>query len=270
MSLYRFWRERALCTVIVSVDPEARVPVVLVGVRDEFVARQWMSPARHWPDHPGLIGGRDLRAGGTWLAVDPASRRVAALLNGQGIAAPEDVRRSRGDLPLRAAAAGELPRLDLTSYDPFHLVVGGIDGVRLWSWNGERVSEEKLPAGVHMIVNCGWEQCEDNPRVSWFRPRFAAAARPARMGSGSLTRFWGEWLPLASGDGLALDDPRALVFRATTEDGQIFGSLSITLIALADEGVRYDFCPVPGDPSSWHQVETGDRPHPMKRGRYVG
>ncbi|GLW99722.1 hypothetical protein Misp02_38090 [Microtetraspora sp. NBRC 16547] len=246
-----------MCTVIVSVAPEARVPVLLAGVRDEFVSRPWMSPARHWPDHPGLIGGRDLRAGGTWLAVDPAGRRVAALLNGQGSAAPEDLRRTRGDLPLRAAAAGELPRLDLTAYDPFHLVVGGLDGVRLWSWNGDQVTEDKLPAGVHMIVNSGWERGEDDPRVALFRPRFAAAARPARMGSGSIRRFWGEWLPPASGDGLPLNDPRALVFRRVLDGGQIFASLSITLVALADEGVRYDFCPVPGDPTSWHQVETG-------------
>ncbi|MFF4776217.1 NRDE family protein [Microtetraspora fusca] len=242
--------------MIVSVDPEARVPVLLAGVRDEFVSRPWMSPARYWLAHPGLIGGRDLRAGGTWLAVDPANRRVAALLNGEGTAAPEGVRRSRGDLPLRAADVGELPRIDLAAYDPFHLVVGGLDGVRLWSWNGERVTEEKLPAGVHMIVNAGWERGDDHPRVSRFRPRFAAAARPARLGSGSPRRFWGEWLPIASGDGLALDDPRALVFRKVLDGGQIFASLSVTLVALADEGVRYDFCPVPGDVTSWHQVET--------------
>ncbi|WP_306303413.1 NRDE family protein [Microtetraspora niveoalba] len=242
--------------MIVSVDPEARVPVLLAGVRDEFVSRPWMSPARYWPGHPGLIGGRDLRAGGTWLAVDPANRRVAALLNGRGTPAPEEARRSRGDLPLRAAAAGELPRIDLASYDPFHLVVGGLDGVRLWSWDGERVAEDKLPAGIHMIVNSGWERGDDDPRVALFRPKFAAAPRPARMGSGSPGRFWGDWIPLASGDGLPLDDSRALVFRQVLGDGRIFASLSVTLVALADEGVRYDFCPLPGDVTAWHQVET--------------
>jgi uncharacterized protein with NRDE domain len=249
------WRELRLCTVIVSVDPEASAPVLLAGVRDEFVSRPWMSPAAHWPEYPGVIGGRDLKAGGTWLAADPAARRVAAILNGTGAPAAEKVRRSRGDLPLGAVVAGELPPVDLAWYDPFHLLVAGLDGVRLWSWDGERLAEEKLPKGVHMVTNKGWDQVEEHPRVAWFRPRFARADRPAaHRECSSSARYWGEWLELASGGGLALDDPRALIFRHDLGDGRIFASLSITLLALNDDGVRYDFCPIPGDPSTWHAV----------------
>ncbi|NEA27475.1 NRDE family protein, partial [Actinomadura bangladeshensis] len=69
-----------MCTAIISVDPSSPVPVLVVGVRDEFVAREWAGPARHWPDRPGLVGGRDLRAGGTWLAVEPDAPRVAVVL----------------------------------------------------------------------------------------------------------------------------------------------------------------------------------------------
>jgi hypothetical protein len=202
-----------------------------------------------------VIGGRDLQAGGTWLAVDPTSRRVAALLNGTGAPASEGIRRSRGDLPLRAVVAGELPQGDLACYDPFHLLVAGLDGVRLWGWDGERLSEDKLPKGVHMVINKGWDQTDDHPRVAWFRPSFARAARPAaHRGCSSSARYWGEWLRLASGGGLALDDPRALVFRHELGDGRVFASLSISLLALSDDGVRYDFCPFPADPSTWHAV----------------
>ncbi|ETK38068.1 hypothetical protein MPTA5024_00715 [Microbispora sp. ATCC PTA-5024] len=243
-----------MCTVIVSVEPDAGTPVLLAGVRDEFVTRPWMSPDRHWPGHPGLVGGRDLEAGGTWLAADPAARRVAALLNGHGAAAPSEIRRSRGSLPLLAAADGVLPPLDLRAYDPFHLVVAGLDGVRVWSWDGGRVVEEKLPRGVHMLVNSGWERGDDNPRVAWFRPRFAAAERPDWRDGGSPRRFWGEWLDLASGGGLAVDDPRALVFSRRLEDGRVFASLSVTLVALSPDGLRYDFCPRPDDPGTWHRV----------------
>ncbi|GII32162.1 NRDE family protein [Planotetraspora mira] len=247
-----------MCTVIVSVEPEAEVPVLLVGVRDEFVTRPWLSPDRHWPDHPGLVGGRDLQAGGTWLAADPAARRVGVLLNGHGLPAPQEVRRTRGDLPLQAAEAGELPPIDLVRYDPFHLVVAGLDGVRLWSWNGERLAEDKLPQGVHMLVNSGWERGDDHPRVAAFRPAFAFAQRPRWLNGGSPERFWGEWLDLASGAGLAADDPRALIFRHRMEDGRVFASLSVSLVALAEDGLRFDFWPTPGDPSSWYRVESGD------------
>ncbi|WP_246239336.1 NRDE family protein [Acrocarpospora corrugata] len=238
-----------------SVEPDAEVPVLLAGVRDEFVARPWMSPAAYWPDHPALIAGRDLLAGGTWLAVNPGTRRVAALLNGGGRPAGLEVRLSRGDLPLKAADAGEMPHVDLSRYDPFYLVVAGLDGVRLWTWDGERISEEKLRRGLHVIVNTGRPAEEENARVGYFRPRFAQAARPALMTGGAPERFWGDWLRLASGDGVPDDDTRALVVRHALDDGRVYASLSVTLVALAESGVRYDFLPFPEDPRTWHTVD---------------
>jgi hypothetical protein len=247
-----------LCTVIVSVEPEADVPVLLVGVRDEFVTRPWMSPDRFWPDHPGLIGGKDLQAGGTWLAADPEARRVGVLLNGEGRLAPQEARLTRGDLPLQAAQAGELPPVDLVRYDPFHLLVAGLDGVRLWSWDGESLAEDKLPQGVHMLVNSGWDREAEHPRVAWFLPAFAAAARPPWQEGGSTQRFWGDWLTLASsGAGPAAEDPRALIMRRRLEDGRVFASLSVSLVALSERGMRFDFCPTPDDPTCWHRVSTG-------------
>src|SRR5690606_17962571 len=102
-----------MCTAIISVDPASPVPVLLVGVRDEFVSRPWEPPGRHWPARPALVGGRDLLAGGTWLAVDPGAPRAGVVLNGRGRAAPEDRRVSRGDLPLRAASGEAPPEADL-------------------------------------------------------------------------------------------------------------------------------------------------------------
>ena len=98
----------AMCTVVVSLTPEAPVPLLLLGIRDEFTGRPWQRPARHWaaPELAPLIGGLDEQAGGTWLAVHPGQSRVGCVLNGRGTFAPPDRRRSRGELPLRAAAGG--------------------------------------------------------------------------------------------------------------------------------------------------------------------
>ena len=76
----------AMCTVVVSLAPEDRVPLLLLGVRDEFAGRPWQPPARHWPapDWSPLIGGRDEQAGGTWLAVHPDVPRVGCILNARG------------------------------------------------------------------------------------------------------------------------------------------------------------------------------------------
>ncbi|MCG5214948.1 NRDE family protein [Streptosporangium sp. KLBMP 9127] len=238
-----------MCTVIVSFDPDADVPLVLAGVRDEFTDRPWEPPAAYWP---GLLGGRDLRAGGTWLAVDPANRRVAALLNGRGVLAHENTRRSRGDLPLRAVAADDLPAVELDRYDPFHLVLAGLGGVRLWHWDGTRLTTDKPAPGTHMIVNSGWAQGGENARVAHFRPRFDSAVRPAgRLGE---EPYWGEWATLAAGCGLGFDDPRALVVRQALPDGRTWGTSSVTLLALSAEGVRYDFSAVPADPGAFTRI----------------
>ena len=65
-----------MCTVLLRLTPGGVHPVLLGAVRDEFVERSWDPPARHWDGAAAhLVGGRDLVAGGTWLAVDPAAAR---------------------------------------------------------------------------------------------------------------------------------------------------------------------------------------------------
>ena len=97
-----------MCTLIISRDPEARWPVLLASTRDEFRSRAWDPPDEWWPqEHPGVIGGRDREAGGTWLAVNPQARRVAVILNRiEPTGVSDREARSRGALPLIAAARG--------------------------------------------------------------------------------------------------------------------------------------------------------------------
>lgn len=192
-----------MCTVIVR-------PGALMGIRDEFTDRPWEGPGEHWPDaHPGVVGGRDLRAGGTWLAAHRASGRVAALLNGYGAPAPEERRRSRGELPLRAVTEGGVPEVELTRYDPFHLVYTDPSDRWLWSWDGERLTGAELPEETTMVVNSGLT----GPRVTAHLERFRASE---------------DWWPLVEAE--PADDPAALIVRHELPDGRVYASLSITLV----------------------------------------
>lgn len=268
-----------------SVDPQSRYPVLLAGVRDEFHDRPWIGPGRHWPRYPELIGGQDLLAGGTWLAVDPRVPRVACVLNGRGPLASEAGRLSRGELPLRFAADGDLDGLEFDRYDPFHLVCATVREVFLLSWNGERHGRQTLGAGLHVVVNSGLEGSDptEGPgteamaaRLGFFRPRLLAAARPEpepgtgpRPVSGSeqaagsrpetdagTGQAWGPWLPLLQGGGLDPEDDRALLVRRRL-GGRVWGTTSVSLVALRDGGVRYDFSGRPGDAGAWATVVEG-------------
>ena len=242
-----------MCTVVLSFEPAARTPLLLLGVRDELTDRPWLPPARHWPGTP-LVGGIDKQAGGTWLAVQPELPRVSCLLNGRGILADAARRRSRGELPLRAAAdgAGTLKELAgdpeaLAAYDPFHLVCADPWSVLMLSWDGEHAAARELGAGTHMLTNAGYAYPGDpvtEPKAAHFGPKFAASSR------------WGEWLTLAAGDGLDPGDPRAIIAGRVLPDGRVWGSTSVTLVGLAADGLRYDFQPHPGDPDGWYPVNV--------------
>ena len=250
-----------MCTAILSIEPGA--PVLLAGIRDELIDRAWEPPARHWPDHPGLIGGRDLLAGGTWLAVAPGPRRVACVLNGLGRMAPGASRRSRGILPLQAAEDAKLDRSGLDGFDPFHLLFAEPGAAVLWSWDGEHLAERELNAGLHIVVNSGLDDAagdvrdHERARIAHFLPRLREAPRPFPGPDASTAEAWGAWMPLLNGDGLAVDDTRALIVRRDLGAGRIWGTTSISLVALGAGGLRYDFTALPGDSRAWYQVPVG-------------
>lgn len=213
-----------MCTVIVRTGR----PLLLMGIRDEFADRPWEGPGEHWPEHPGVSGGRDLKAGGTWLAVDKAARRAAALLNGRGVPAAESTRLSRGELPLLALARGGMPDAELTRYDPFHLVLAEPGRARLFSWDGHRLERSELPDGTSMIVNTGLDP--DHERVIRHLPRFTGDA---------------DWHgPVHDPPSDAAD---ALIVRHELPDGRVFASLSVTLLTLAPDEVTYEFIDLTAD-----------------------
>lgn len=228
-----------MCTVVVSLEPSQEVPLLLLAVRDELLMRPWEPPAAHWPEHPGLLGGRDLVAGGTWLAVDPAARSVGFLLNGKGSLAPEHGRRSRGELPLLAAAGKPVPA-DLAPFDPFYLVAADPSGGTMLSWDGVTAQRTPLPVGTSVIVNSGIDPAE--PRAARLLSTLERTPRPDPL------RGWDSWLGIAAGDGIDREEPQALILRHTFGDDLRYGSSSVSFVALGPSHVRYDFAAVPDEP----------------------
>jgi len=255
-----------VCTVVLSLAPAEPMPLLLLGFRDEFTGRPWQPPARHWPGSP-LVGGRDEQAGGTWLAVHPGVPRVACILNARGQqAAPED-RRSRGELPLRAAADGSqaLRQLHedlgtLARYDPFFLICADLSAALMLSWDGQHAALENLGSATHVITNAGhtYPSVHQDDKAEHFGPKFAAY-RPDADPAATIKDAWGDWLTLAGGDGLSDTDPAAILVRHELPDGRVYGTTSVSLVALGAGGLRYDFQPVPADPTTWYPVHLQAR-----------
>lgn len=267
-----------MCTAVLSIEPG--LPVLLAGVRDELTDRAWEPPGRHWPQYPGLIGGRDLQAGGTWLAVSDQDRRVGCVLNAIGAMAPAATRRSRGSLPLTAAAGGPLDQDALADLDPFHLLTAEPAGAIIQSWDGRALTERTLPPGLHFVVNSGLaselagggpsaglpapQRAEPAPapngrehelaRIAHFLERFRSAARPDPRPGQPVADAWGSWFPLVNGDGIGPDDLRALIVRRDLGGGRTWGTTSLSMVGLTQDAIRYDFTGRPGDPSSWYPV----------------
>jgi hypothetical protein len=246
------------------------------------MSRPWQPPARHWPGSP-LVGGRDEEAGGTWLAVHPGVLRVSCILNARGKQATPGSRRSRGELPLRAAAGGHQAMKQLhedhaalASYDPFFLICADLGSALMLSWDGTRAALESLDPATHIITNAGHtypptsedparedparedpareDPAREDPKAQHFGPKFAAH-RPGAAPAATISDAWGDWLTLAAGDGLSSTDPAAIIARRDLPDGRVWGTTSVTLVALGPKGLRYDFQPVPGDSATWYPIE---------------
>ena len=81
-----------MCLIVVALGQSARYPFVVAANRDERHSRPTQAAA-WWPDPPNVLGGRDLQAGGSWLAVDRRGR-MAAVTNVRD-PPPEPAARSR-------------------------------------------------------------------------------------------------------------------------------------------------------------------------------
>ena len=85
-----------MCLVAIAVDPSPDFALIVVGNRDEFHDRP--SAAAHWwADRPDILGGMDLLAGGSWLAVH-RDGRFAVVTNQPHKGAPGADSPSRGEL----------------------------------------------------------------------------------------------------------------------------------------------------------------------------
>lgn len=215
-----------MCTVVVLVRSGRPYPVLLGANRDERLNRPWDPPAEYWP---GITGGRDRTAGGTWMAINRHGV-VAAILNRAGTLGPAVGKRSRGELPLMALAhataadaAAAIGALDAAAWRAFNMVVADASGALFMRGLGHgRPDVEPLPPGVSMITAYDPNDLE-SPRVARHLPRLKAA-EPSGPDD------WQGWRTILSDRSGAVGEQINVVPRGG------FGTVSSSLVAIPASG----------------------------------
>ena len=275
-----------MCLIAFALHADPGCPLLIAANRDEFLERPTAALHR-WtlPDGTEIVAGRDLRDGGTWLALSPQGR-VAMLTNvRQSLAVPAS--RSRGELVTHwLQSDGDEDRfaatIDPAAYAGFNLVVGDFHRQR-WSWLGNRDPEtphepratalhrKALGAGVYGLSNASL----DTP---WPKTvRLKAAVNESLVGLRERAATGGDWMnPLTRTlidtgpvDASALphtgvpdDMERALSSPFVRMPGRAYGTRSSLVVSTFPSNAGWDVHmdewthdPMPFDPAS-HRRET--------------
>ncbi|WP_428630352.1 NRDE family protein [Sphingopyxis sp.] len=206
-----------MCVVALAWQVHADWPLILIGNRDEFHARP-AAPLAAWDDGSGIVAGRDLLAGGTWLGAHPASGRTVVVTNVRG-ALPDPAKESRGSLVvdlLRGDGRFADPAEgDLDSFNAFNLFAMGDGRARLLT-NRPQSQILTLGAGVHALAN---EPIDSPcPRAERLRAALSAVVDARADPEGLL-------------DTLTAEGDPALFLR-----GDVYGTRASTLVAVAADG----------------------------------
>ncbi|MBB6092697.1 uncharacterized protein with NRDE domain [Povalibacter uvarum] len=146
-----------MCLLVLAWKSHPRYRLVLAGNRDEFHDRA-ATPLNWWQDDPRILGGRDLKASGTWLGV-ARSGRFGVVTNYRDLQAPVEGAPSRGNLIPRFLTGATSPKEFLDDlrgaalrYSGFNLLVGGTRALYYFSNRGSKAPTALAP-GIYGLSN---------------------------------------------------------------------------------------------------------------------
>jgi len=145
-----------MCLIFAALKRHPRYKLIIAANRDEFYDRK-TAAAGFWPDYPDILGGRDLEAGGTWLAVNKYGK-IGMVTNFRDPKNINPAAPSRGALVTNYLLSPTTPfdylekvRIAGLRYNGFNLLIGGPDELAYFSNYGEGVTG--LKEGVYGLSN---------------------------------------------------------------------------------------------------------------------
>jgi uncharacterized protein with NRDE domain len=145
-----------MCLVLTALESHPAYSLILAANRDEFYDRP-TAAAELWAGTPSVLGGRDLKAGGSWLGIDRRGR-LAAVTNYRQGERERPAPRSRGLLVSEfltgdISAPDHMARVqrDASLYNGFNLLA--LDGGGLLYFSNREGQIRHLSPGVYGLSN---------------------------------------------------------------------------------------------------------------------
>jgi uncharacterized protein with NRDE domain len=234
-----------MCLLVLAWQAHPRYPLVIAANRDEYHERP-AAPLAKWSEPPGILAGRDLRAGGAWLGIDP-QRRFGVVTNFRELQRPQPAAPSRGGLIPRYLAGGEglgqfFARLESAAqeYSGFNLLLG--ERGSLWYGSNRAVPfARELPPGVYGLSN----ELLDTPwpKLTRVKARFREWLAQPQASPAGLFALLADRTPSADGDaplptgGLPPEWERIL--SAPFVVHPVYGTRCSTVVLLEPDGALY-------------------------------
>jgi uncharacterized protein with NRDE domain len=240
-----------MCTLAIYFQVFADYPVIVAANRDEFVSRPATAPTT-LSESPHIVGGKDLKAGGTWLGINDHGL-IAGILNRRSEIPPDPAARSRGMLCLDAlrcrSAADALAMVESqrgSDYNGFNLMVASRDAAFVASNRAGAIGIERLAPGLHLLTNLDVDDFEC-PKISRSYRRFEDLKNNLSFGEDPLA-MRAKLARLLSDHATQLD-PRSGRPNAICLHLDSYGTRSSSLIFLSAAGDAKHFF-APGPPCS--------------------
>lgn len=174
-----------MCTLAIYFQTTRDYPVIIAANRDEFLDRPAIDPTTLC-ESPHVIGGKDLKAGGTWLGISEHGI-VAGLLNRRAENGGNPNARSRGLLcldALRSLTAGQAAELAAgqrgSDYNPFNLLMVSRTQAFVAYNRGAAIEVVELKPGLHLLSNLDVDDFEC-PKISASYGKFAELGARAQF-----------------------------------------------------------------------------------------
>ena len=245
-----------MCLLVVATRLRDDLPLVVGANRDEFLERPAIPMDVLRSKSPRTLGGRDLVASGTWLAVNEHGV-VAGLTNRPSLDGRDLTKRSRGELPLaltsfetaRAAVDGFGERFRPSEFNPAWLVVADRDTAFTIDMTGEDALVTECPPGLVVIENRA--PGVPSPKVSHVRSLLGLIAEAPADDMDSL-------IAAALSDHFIPEDPDAIVpeSRAACVHSEEYGTRWSGIVTVASDTSPPTFRYADGSPCMFSYTEA--------------